>query len=114
MTTDYPSAVPMDELLNAINLVKSGEFGSNVSTLAHDLWVVQGYAQNALIGAPVSTQSASAVFDECDEELCKVQKVADYLSGPSAQAAIPTEILQLLVSWATQQLLALLSTYLTK
>lgn len=110
MSVEYPSDLPMSELLEAIKVVQAGDFKNGIDELAHDLWVIQGYAQKMLIGAPTSAQAAEGFFDESDDLFAKVQKAADYLQQPSSQA-VPVELLKVIFSWATEVLLQLLTTY---
>lgn len=49
---NYPSELPLQHIKNVIKIVASGEIASEKATFAHSLWVIQGFAQNMVLGDP--------------------------------------------------------------
>jgi len=68
--SEYPSELPIAEIKNVITIIKSGEATQKTAELAHDVWVIQGYAQSRIIGDPnfslsqVTPLSATAETEE--------------------------------------------------
>lgn len=106
---NYPESFPLEETKDVINAVRSGTVKENLPSFAHDLWVVQGFAQKSLIGDSgpdfsLTSQAAPADFDAV-EELDKLVKQVES-DTPAAQLSVPW---QLILSWALKQLLDLLN-----
>lgn len=56
---DYPSAIPVTEIKAILDISRAGSFKENFQEFMHCAWVVQGYGQAMMIGAPeVAKQSA--------------------------------------------------------
>lgn len=83
----YPIEFPYQEIKNVVAIVRSGEIVANRQVLVHDIWVVQGYAQHTIIGAPAETVNAQSVEDP----LSLLEKAAAQAEGDTvtAQFAIP-------------------------
>lgn len=102
---EYPREFPITEIRNVVSAVRSGTVKDNLSDFAHDLWVLQGYAQYSIIGEGGPTLSIqSAPEDVCAVE--ELEKLADSEGSISAQSAIPWE---LILQWALKKLLEELS-----
>lgn len=92
----YPSSLPLSEIQSVVSIIRTGEVVSRKAALAHDLWILQGYAQSKIIGNPETNISAQSA----DDAFFILEKLAD--EQPVAQASIDwTVILQ----WAIQMLL---------
>jgi len=99
----YPSAFPLVEIKNVIDIVRSGDLISQKEALAHDAWVVQGYAQSMLIGAPTTAMSAQDAIDPL-EALEKAAAAAES-DTPTAQISIPWAVI---AKYVTELLLQIL------
>jgi hypothetical protein len=98
----YPESLPLDEIKNVVNLVRNGQVKEKVKEFAHDVWIVQGYAQGMIIGNPdvdfsLMSQSAGDAVDA-------LEKLAASEDTMEAQMAIPW---QMILSWAVTKLLEL-------
>jgi len=108
MATPYPEEFPLSEVKDVVNDVKDGKVKENLQNFAHNVWVVQGYAQASLIGNEtpdfvLSTQSVPEDFDAISEleKLCaNVEE-----NTVSAQMAIPWEFI---LQWALKELMDIL------
>lgn len=126
MSTVYPESFPVSEIRTLVDLVRGGKVGDNLDDFGYAVWVVQGYAQKALLGAPngvddgpsddsgedgtapdftLSPMSAPAEVDE-EAALQALEKLAS--DEPQAQFEIPWDIilpylLKLLSDWLTKQ-----------
>ena len=107
----YPTDLPLLEIQNVISIIRNGEVKTKFKDFAHDLWIVQGYAQGMIIGKPegdfnLLTAQAADDFDPVAtlEKLC-----ADDGNAVSAQAAIPWG---LILSWALKLLQEIFDEYL--
>ena len=49
---NYPDSLPLTEIRNVLDIVKSGDIKGRVQDLMHDAWVLQGYLQKQMIGSP--------------------------------------------------------------
>jgi hypothetical protein len=109
MSFAYPTDFPIMEAKNVIDVIRSGDLLGQKEALAHDAWVVQGYAQSMLIGTPESTLASQAadLKNAEMEPLAALEKVvADAESGAiSSQIAIPW---MLIAKYAIEILLKLL------
>lgn len=83
----YPSDFPLDQIKSIVDAVRSGEIGENLDQLAYDIWVVQGYAQSALLGDPTTDGGGDGGGDDPGFVL---------MSAPDKDAAI--QALEALVS----------------
>ena len=116
--TPYPADLPVLETRNVINIARSGEIASKKAEFAHDLWVVQGYAQSRLLGETsfnLSSQSApetccggncTSAQSVCDP-LAEMEKVLAQAEGISAQALIDWKAI---LKFAAEKLLEYLLT----
>lgn len=77
----YPSTLPKDCVLRAIEILRAGQVADRGAELAEDIWNVQGYVQNLLIGpAPDHTKfgASEAVAKKAhNAELQKAKESAD-------------------------------------
>jgi len=93
----YPTDLPLVEIQNVVSIIRGGEVKEKFSDFAHDLWLVQGYAQGMIIGKPESNfslMSAQAEFDAVAE----LEKVSNQDENAlTAQAAIPWGLIMM---WA--------------
>ena len=93
---NYPGDFPFTEAKNVIDIVRSGNLMDKKESLAHDAWVVQGYAQSMLIGTPTALAAQAVDLKATEiEPLAALEKVvADAASGTiNAQIAIPWAII---------------------
>ena len=93
---NYPGDFPFTEAKNVIDIVRSGNLMDKKESLAHDAWVVQGYAQSMLIGTPTALAAQATNLKTAEiEPLAALEKVvADAESGTiNAQIAIPWAII---------------------
>lgn len=87
---NYPADVPVQEMLNVVKLLRSGTVIANRAEFALDAWVVQGYCQKQIIGAPADTQYVSQAADGRDP-LDLMESVAN--GDPQAQLLFPWELI---------------------
>lgn len=80
---DYPTTFPLEEAKHVITAIRAGTVGSELATLAKDVWTIQGYAMSMLIGNPVSSQAV-----EVDPVAALEKVVASHENGATAQAVI--------------------------
>jgi hypothetical protein len=106
----YPDSFPLAEGLNVVTIFRKGEMKAKAAVLAHDLWVLQGYAQKAVIGDPNAPVDAPtdepkepdfSIFSE-EDPVAALQKVCDLHSGDAAaQGLIPWKTI---LKWALKEL----------
>jgi len=77
----YPADVPLSEIQNIVAIVRAGEIAAKKADFAHDVWVLQGYAQSRIIGSPDLIASAS----ECEDPVTLLEKVAASSDSVAAQ-----------------------------
>ena len=106
-TAQYPNDFPIDDIRKIVGFVKDGTIQNNIKDAAYSIWVVQGYAQRALIGQPniISTNPDFSL------QSVDVASILESLASdrPTAQMAIPWEIilpylLQLLQTWLSSKI----------
>ncbi len=103
----YPTDLPLVEIQNVISIVRSGEVKEMFKDLAHDVWIIQGYAQGMLIGKPDGGFSLAAQADF--DAIATLEKLAaDDGADLSAQAAIPWD---LILAWALELLREIFEKY---
>jgi len=125
MSTVYPESFPVAEITTIVDLVRNGKVKDNLDDAAFAVWVVQGYGQKVLIGAPNGvddgagngeddatppdfTLSLMKAPADVDEEVA-LQALEALVSGdPQVQASIPWDIilpylLKLLIDWLSKQ-----------
>jgi hypothetical protein len=133
MSTVYPESFPVAEITTIVDLVRNGKVKDNLDDAAFAVWVVQGYGQKVLIGAPNGvddgagngeddgagngeddatppdfTLSLMKAPADVDEEVA-LQALEALVSGdPQVQASIPWDIilpylLKLLTDWLSKQ-----------
>lgn len=81
----YPIALPLAEAQNVIAIVRSESILANLPALAHDLWVIQGYAQGQILGNPALTAYAAP---DGSTGLSELEKAVAEAKGTVAQGAI--------------------------
>ena len=113
----YPSSFPIGEIKNVIDIVRNGQIKDKVKEFAHDVWVIQGYSQSALLGSP-ATEFALISAPENFDALVELEKIAAAYdaSATSAapQSAISDAVWKFIAKWAMEQLLAILEKQFTK
>jgi hypothetical protein len=89
MTTPYPKELPVAEVLEVIEIVRSGQISERKEEFANDLWHIQGFAQGVIIGHP-DAGSAFSAQGEIDV-LVELEKIVEaHKSGAVvAHASIP-------------------------
>jgi hypothetical protein len=104
MATPYPDQFPLAEATNVVEIVRNKQVQERVTELAHDLWVIQGFAQGKLVG----TAGAFATKESVPEQdgIAALQKAIDAETQPSAQADIPWDVI---IRYAIQLLIIILS-----
>ena len=86
--TEYPVDFPLENIRDIVNIVRSGDIKSQASTLAFNIWVVQGYGQKTFIGAPDNPVSLLRVQKaESADGLCVLEQMLS--DEPMPQASIP-------------------------
>jgi len=87
----YPIEFPYQEIKNVVAIVRSGEIVANRQVLVHDIWVVQGYAQHTIIGAPAEVATPTVSAQSVEDPLSLLEKAAAQAEGDTvtAQFAIP-------------------------
>jgi hypothetical protein len=106
----YPDSFPLAEGLNVVSIFRKGEVKAKAAVLAHDLWVLQGYAQKAVVGDPSAPAEVPVepkepdfkIFSE-EDPVAALQKVCDLHSNSDAvaQGLIPWKSI---LKWALSQL----------
>jgi len=116
----YPESFPLKNITTIIDLVRGGEIQTNLDKFAYNVWVVQGFAQKALLGmpsendVPVDVPSDGPGFTlmsapaDVDDEAALQALEALVSDSPTAQAEIPWEIilpflLKLLEQWLSKR-----------
>lgn len=116
--SSYPKDFPLSTALEIISTVKSGQIKANRAKIAHDLWLLQGYAQLTIIGDPDVDVLASTlppedtknvsdifIFSAQADPIDVLQRVCDDSQSPdniSAQSDIPWAEL---FKWAVGELI---------
>lgn len=122
MSTTYPESFPISEIRTLVDLVRNGKVQNNLDDFAFAVWVVQGYGQKALLGAPNGVDDGAGEDDtapdftltlmkapaDVDEEAALQALEALTSDDVAVQAAIPWDIilpylLKLLVDWLSKQ-----------
>lgn len=101
----YPIILPLAEAQNVIAIVRSGAITGNLASLAHDLWVIQGYAQGQILGNPALAAYAASPDGD---GLAELEKAVAEASGAASQGAISWA---LILRWVIQ---IIVTYYLTK
>jgi hypothetical protein len=93
----YPETFPQAEFQDVIKTFITRAFASNRAGFANDLWTIQGYAQEQLIGNPTNSVGFQAFRDEpvaadaacpTDEEFVEhLQAAVDHRSQPNQAMA---------------------------
>ncbi len=81
--TPFPTEFPSDAIGDAIAIITTGQLSERLPDLARDLWVVQGYLENALI--PTGAATANAIPAAQKNALTEFAKVVS-LAQPNIQA----------------------------
>ncbi len=79
----YPDSIPIEEVKSILAIAKSQAFKERFQEFMHCAWVVQGYAQAQLIGAPDVIKSSSG-----DPEAMLEALVAQCESGDASSQAL--------------------------
>ena len=103
----YPTQFPIAELTNVINTIKNGQVKENLKIFAHDLWVLQGYAQANTIGNPIPVLTQSM-----ETPLETLEKILNIAQTPSPQALSLNPFLIQLLKIAIQELMEALQDYI--
>lgn len=111
MSTTYPNSFPLSELQSIVSIVRSGNLKGNINQLAFDAWVVQGFAQKSLLGAPDSKRDGefslftSPVEYNAFAAVAAMEAVIASADQPSAQAAVPWDLICVFILELLQDLL---------
>lgn len=78
----YPTTLPLDCVVNAARILRSGEIAENAAELGADVYAVIGYLLNTIVGPPSAGQafgsaSAAAVQNHLAKEREKVANSAE-------------------------------------
>ena len=123
MSTTYPESFPVSEIRTIVDLVRNSKVGDNLDDFAFAVWVVQGYGQKALLGAPNGVDDGAGEDDttppdfsltlmkapaDVDEEAALQALEALTSDDVTVQAAVPWDIIlpyifKLLVDWLSKQ-----------
>jgi hypothetical protein len=76
-------------MLNVVKILRAGTVVSNRAEFALDAWVVQGYCQKQILGAPADTQFVSQAAEQ--DPLALMESVAN--GEPQAQLLFPWELI---------------------
>lgn len=114
MASAYPSTFPVNEGLEIVSILRSGNIVAKKAKLGYNIWLLQGYAQLSLLGDPNDVTPMAvgktemhaevpANFDAVNEleKVCK----AHQSGAMQAQIAVPW---QAILQWAFTQILPLL------
>lgn len=106
---DYPGSFPLDEIKSVIENVRNGTVRENIEAFAHDVWVLQGFAQKSIIGEEpnfsLAAQSAPEGFEPVKELEQLVAQAESDGETVAAQASVPW---QLILQWAINYLLEII------
>jgi hypothetical protein len=117
---DYPTTLPIAQVMEVVSVLRSGQTKEKLPTLAHDLWEIQGYGQGIIFGSPaasVVTDSGSPSFDLVTQAvpdtdvLAKLEKVVAAHNSGGAQSLVDWGPI---VLWIAQQLIEILKAKLSK
>jgi hypothetical protein len=86
---NYPADVPVQEMLNVVKLLRAGTVVENRAQFALDAWVVQGYCQKQILGAPEGTQFVSQAAEQ--DPLTLIEIVAN--GEPQPHLLFPWELI---------------------
>lgn len=111
--TAYPKDLPMAETLGLIQVIRSGKAKENVATVAHGLWVLQGYAMRTTLGDPTSGPDTAPLFPFSAAKpagFCALDVLEKHCKDHQddavvTQGAVPWD---LIIKWALQELVVLL------
>lgn len=116
-TVQYPAEFPIDNIRGIVDGVRNGNISENLDKFGYDVWVVQGFAQKALLGDPNADgggdggdgpgfvlMSAADVDDEA--ALQALESLAS--DAPQAQVDIPWDLIlsflfKLLEEWLSNR-----------
>jgi hypothetical protein len=103
----YPSDFPLAEIQNVISIIRNGQMKEKFQDLAHDIWIVQGYAQGVIIGNPDIGFSLAAQAD-FDGVVALEQAINTQQSDMATQIAIPWDMI---LAWALELLRKIFEEY---
>lgn len=106
--TAYPTDLPLAEIKSVIDIVRAGEIVSRKSDFAHDVWVVQGYAQRFVLGSPPDISLAQAVSEECEDPVAQLEKVVASASDEASTQSLSDINWKAILQWAIKMLLQVL------
>jgi hypothetical protein len=110
-TPQYPDSFPIESIKAVIDAVKDGSAEGDVKVLAYHAWVVQGYAQKALVGEASSSDEITLLSAE-DVDANQADALdaleAAVSDEPQAQVTLPWNIilpflLNLIQKWLSKQ-----------
>lgn len=113
MSTTYPDGFPLDNIRSLVNALRDGTVRDNLQQFAFDVWVVQGFGQKALLGAPGTNDGdngfvlmAVPAAVDTDAAMQALEALAN--DEPQAQASVPWELilaflLKLLEEWLSKK-----------
>ena len=88
---NYPESLPLTEIKNVLDIVKTGDIKGRVQDLMHNAWVLQGYLQKQMIGNPSNLLLAKQSSEDPVAVLENVISQADS-SELVAQISVPWSI----------------------
>jgi|APCry1669188970_1035186.scaffolds.fasta_scaffold70358_2 hypothetical protein len=88
---NYPESLPLTEIKNILDIVKTGDIKGKVQDLMHNAWVLQGYLQKQMIGNPSNLLLAKQSSEDPVAVLENVINQADS-SELVAQISVPWSI----------------------
>ena len=96
----YPNDLPLLEIKNVISIIRNKEVDAKKVELAHDAWVIQGYAQGRFLGDPGISLINSNNSDS--DPIAEMEKIIANLDGASIQYVIDWSSI---MKWVMQILL---------
>lgn len=109
----YPVNFPVPELTNILNVLKSGTVKDNLKSFAHDLWWCQGFAQSLIVGAPVQVLSQEERHLSLEDTIGELEKLLQqHENGDEVSAQVLSPLVYMLLKFAIEELLAVLTDYL--
>lgn len=94
----YPTDLPLAEIKNIVAIVRAGEIAAKKADFAHDVWIVQGYAQSRILGDPSISLISSQASKDCEDPVALLEKIVASSNTVSAQGL--KDVLSN-VDWAT-------------
>jgi len=115
MSVNYPSDFPFSEVYSVTAIIRNGEVAAKRKDLLFNIWKIQGFAQNVIIGMPEEVAKAQSVAADngspAFDGVAALEKLAEkYKSDIQPQDLSDFINWKMLLLWLTKLIIELLTT----